>query len=255
MKSSVSCACFLILAVYSNAILAQVDPGPKVADKDSKTVIVQFKIFDANKPTILFTPDLTRRPVVFLRNLQNNADELFLGTEDKPITIVPSKERAGFYEITLPRDRLINDMTIDLKEASTNFASITKIVTRDNVVVYPGASKSREDFTFTAYQAQLGRYDSLMTQLTEQFYDRREEIRKVLIERYGSNLTDMQYVLDSNKVSFARPAEQAPIARKTLNDVLVLYGITPSVPTPKPTPQIQQQIVYQQCFRRGRRCR
>ena len=167
----------VVFALIGPSSLYAIDNPSTAPDANNKNeVVIQFRVFDANKPDNALHPDLTSRPVIFLRNLDTNKDELYLGNSKDDIRIVPSKDRKDFYEITLPKGRLINDLSIDVLEPNTNAAAIVKVVTANNIVVYPGASRSLEEFTFPAFAAQLGQYQKLMTELTDQFYDRRSEI-------------------------------------------------------------------------------
>ena len=223
----------ILVVVLPVTLRAQVEMKTEPPKKTE--VIIQFKVFDANDPGKQYHPDLSSRPIIFLRNLQTKKDEVYLGTSDKDIAIVQSKTREGFYEITLPAGRLINDLAIDLIEPNTNAAAIIKVVTANDIVTYPGASTSAETFAFTPYVAQLGVYRNLMTELLDQFPDRRVEIAGVLEKRFSGRLVKMQDVLDERRVTFAALGQDVT-ARKVLNDVLELYEILPSHPNPNPTP-------------------
>ncbi len=243
LKSWIVLSCIMALPMSAFAQTA-------TPDAKNDTIVIQFKIFDANRPTEELKPNLNRKPIILLRNLVTLDEELFLGNKDTEAAIVESKERKGFYEITLPKGRLINDMAIDVERANTNPGAIIKVVTANNIVVYPGASGSTEPFSINAYTAQLTRYSSLLAQLNEAFPARKDEIRTVLVGRYGQLLMNMKSVLDNGQVRYTDPS-QAANARKVLEDTLVAYGLMQ--PTPKVQPQ--QQVVHYQCGRRCRRCR
>lgn len=248
MKIAPWIALSCLVALSSLAVAQQ--PAP--ADAKKETIVIQFKIFDANRPTEELKPNLNRKPIILLRNLDTLDEELFLGNKDTDISIVESKERKGFYEIVLPKGRLINDMAIDVEQANTNPGAVIKVVTANNIVVYPGASSSVETFSMNAYAAQLGRYGSLLAQLTEAFPGRKDEIRGVLINRYGHLLMNMKGVLDNNQVRFTDPS-QAASARKTLNETLVAYGLmAPEAPVRQ---QVAQHVVVHQQVINYRRCR
>jgi hypothetical protein len=220
------CSVVFSLSVFAIGNAAEPEP-PKPASKDS--VIVQFKMFDANEPTLEFHPDLARKPIILLRNLATRQEEMFLGDKDSDAAIKESTTRKGFYEVTLPKGRLINQMFIDVVEANTNPGAIIKVVTANDIVVYPGASKSITPFPVTAYIAQLNQYASLLNQIAAEFPGRKDEVRKSLAARYGKLLRNMQAGLD--KVEY-RPEQQdqKEAAKRTLDDVLRLYGLLPPVP-------------------------
>lgn len=242
MKTPLTSFLLCLTALTQMTIAQEAPPQPK---KD--TVVIQFKIFDANRPTEELKPNLRRKPIILLRNVNTLDEELFLGNKDSDISIVESKDRKGFYEIVLPKGRLVNDMAIDVEQSNTNPAALIKVVTANNIVVYPGASNSTESFSMNAYAAQLGRYGSLLSQLTEAFPTRKDEIRSVLAERYGPLLMNMKGVLDRNQVRFTDPS-QSESARSALNETLIAYGLV--APPAKAAPSAQQIVYYPvPCYR------
>jgi hypothetical protein len=209
-------------------------------DNTPPTIVVQFKIFDANKPNAELQPDLERRPIILLRDLETKAEELFLGNKFGDIVVTASKDRTGFYEVILPKGRLISEMSIEVAHANTNPAVLSRMITSGDIVVYLAASSSLVDCTLSAYVAQLNRYKSLITQLVDQFPDRSEVVREVLRERYGGSLLNMKTTLEEDRVFTVGPqqertklsTEQSASARRSLNEVLVAYGLISSEKLP-----------------------
>lgn len=234
--------CVLRSAVAVSVMLAGrswAADAPQAQGQSADSIVIQFKLFDANDPKIELHPDLTRKPIILLRNLATRTEELFLGDKDSDASVRESKDRKGFYEITLPKGRLINQMFIDVQEANTNPGAIIKVVTANNIVVYPGASNSLEQFGVAAYIAQLSQYASLLNQIEAEFPGRRAEVQAALRARYEGLLRNMERGLDHLLV---RPEQQDQMAAatKTLNDVLQLYGLrTPPAPP--------QQVVICSC--------
>lgn len=213
----------ILLLVVPISLSAQEKP-------DNPTdVVVRFKIFDTNKPTKQLTP--AKRAIVYARD--PGTLKAFPLSEPK----IKGPDKDLFYEVSIPKGWLIEQLEITIVDGEKDYnpAVITKIVSAANMNVYPGASRSTDEFSFQAYIAQLGTYRALIGQLIEEVDDVEKERRRgVLREEFRDQLKRMAEV--EKRLKSATPNEKLT-AQKLADEVLELYGLS-SPKVPESIPQI-----------------
>jgi hypothetical protein len=168
--------------------------------------------------------------------------------------VIPPTDKDGLYEVKVSPGWLIEELVIDIDdpEREYNPAIISKIVSKADMTVYPGASKSSEAFSFQAYTAQMSAYRAVITQLlegvdaTEQ--ERRRNILKGLFSRQLVRMAEVDKRVNTDK------PEERTAARKLANDVLKLYGLPHEEEPSSPLPYIIVENPYVECVP-DRRCR
>jgi hypothetical protein len=176
---------------------------------------IQFKIFDADDATVELTP-VKKATIQYRSKVVRQPDIKF-------DLAVSERDAKGLYSVEVEKGWLIDRLVIRSTKANTNPAVVTKIVTANNMVVYPGASDSTEEFKFQNYMAQLGTYRDLYVQFVDEVSaDRREGNRKNLRDAFTTQLENMANL--KARIPAATP-EQLPAAQKLLDEVLVAYGL------------------------------
>lgn len=190
-------------------------------------VTVNFKIFDTNEPTRQLTP--AKRAIVYARDRQT----LKAFALAEPPIKGPSKD--GFYEVRVQKGWLVEQLEISVVDGDKDYnpAVLTKVITSADMIVYPGASKSTDQFSFQEYLAQMGTYRALLAQLIEEADEPEKERRRTILrEGFRTQLTRMAD-LEARLIS-ADP-EERKAAKKLANEVLKLYGL-PYEEEPAPPP-------------------
>jgi hypothetical protein len=187
------------------------------AQEEAKAFKIEFKVFPANSPTAAPLLPFDTATIHYRNKVEGQPDFKFnlpvAGPDDK-----------GFYSIPVQEGWLIDNLVIRVKGA-VNPAVVTKLVTRQNMVIYPGASDSGEEFKFPAYMTQMGTYRSLYREFIE---DAPAEIREVnrasLLAAFRTQLENMAKVND--RLPKAKPEELAA-ASKLKDEVIRLYFALP----------------------------
>jgi hypothetical protein len=177
-----------------------------------------------------------RAAIGFVRNLGNNQPEFIPGLRITPPT---TGDDQGFYVLTLPKSRLIEQLAITVDSVSgTNYnpAVIAKVVTSADMTIYPGALKPNDQFSVQAYNAQLSTYQSIHSQLIDQFGEpERARIQQILRNQFGQQLLDMARAETEGRLrGFSQ--EQLATSRTLLKKVLVMYGLANEEPVAEPLP-------------------
>lgn len=201
--------------------------------QDKDEIVVKLKLFDSNEPNIELIPKST---IVHLRDRVTGQPQL-----RRDVALTASPDQKGFYQVLLPKNRLIETFVISVSAASgTNYnpAVLSKIVTANDMVVYPGASNPGDSFGFSAYVGQLTIYKTILSHLLDEFGETQEDvIRKELKDTYTEQLKVMEQAEAKGKLSALKP-EQLETARKVLDETLKLYGLREENPVDTP------EIIY-----------
>lgn len=228
-------ATLIIGFTIGNFALGQDAPKPEGEAKkaDETKIGIRVKVFDADRPTVALTPLAAYgyyRP----------------GEAQEPLFLDDLKFEAqekGFYLVTVPRGILLERLVIEVRERNYNPAVLTKVVTANEMVVYPGASDSQGVFSFQGYKGQLQTYAALYTELVE---DLRlvspEDIRGM----FGTKILAMPEADDLQRLPGLDP-RQRDFARQLRTDLLRLYGYLP------PEVKKPSQPTYVVCYP-ARRC-
>jgi hypothetical protein len=234
-------ALLAVSAVGGTLAKGQEDKKDEKKAKDGK-ILVYFKVFDANDPKS--DPlKLTGKAVLSVRN-QATKKTQFKG--DVPVTgpimEADDKTHKDFYSVELDKGDLVEHLIIFVQGTKYSPADMVKIVTKDQMTLYPGASSSLDRFGFTAYMNQLNTYRAIMTDLLDEFPAERTQIRQVLSAAFRTQLTNMAQAADErpNQVApnenirlLTDDAGEIAAARKLADDVLKLYGLrAPDAPAP-----------------------
>lgn len=212
-----------------------------------KTFKIEFKVFPANNPTGSSLPAFDRATIHYRNKVESLPDFKF----NLPVV---GPDARGFYSVTVDEGWLVDNLVIRLKGV-VNPAVITKLVTRDNMILYPGASESGEKFKFPAYMTQMGTYRSLFREFVEEAQlDLREVNRLALLDAFKPQLEKMAQVRDRLPDA---TEEQIATATKLVNEVVRLYFGLADADVPEEV-CLQPQIIYycypnQRCGLFGRR--
>jgi len=208
-----SIAALGLLSLLQFSVIAQEKDQPKTQ------VVVKFKIFDANDPSKFLTP--AKRAIVYARNPQT----LKTFTLEEPPIKGPSKD--GFYEVAIQKGYLVEQLEISIVDGDSDYspAVLSKVITSADMLVYPGASKTTDKFSFQAYLAQMGVYRALLAQLIEDVDEQEKERRRTILrEEFKVQLGRMSDV-DARLLSNDPVEKEA--AKKLAKEVLQLYGLMP----------------------------
>jgi hypothetical protein len=194
-------------------------------------IAVKFKIFDTNVPTKALDP--VRKANIFVRDPVTKKPT-FLDAEDV-------KELADkFFEVRVAKGWLVEQMVIYVNDPQKDYnpAFLTKVVSAADMLVYPGASKSTDEFAFQAFLAQMSAYRAFLAQLLD-------EVEPSLHERVRTNLrtafeTQLRNMGDIDRRLPRAKVEERNAAAKLRDEVFRLYGLLPPE-------QPAEQIV--ECFR------
>jgi hypothetical protein len=180
----------------------------------STTIGIKVKLFDADRPSRAVTPLMAYgyyRP-------GEGIEAQFLDN------LIFEKQENGFYLVTVPRGILLERLVIDVQEPGYNEAVLTKIVTANDMIVYPGASDSGGIFNFQGYKNQMATYAALYSELVE-------DLRLVTPEHiralYGSQILAMPAADDLARLP-GLDSRQRAFARELRRDVLQQYGFLPA---------------------------
>src|SRR5215207_6396539 len=102
-------------------------------------VTIQFRVFDAFNPGREFTP--ADEGQIILRNREGLRNEE-LTVRITPVPPVPGQKKETLYQITVLRGKVIDELLIPIAGVQTNPAILTKLVTVQDMTLYPGASVS-----------------------------------------------------------------------------------------------------------------
>jgi hypothetical protein len=224
--------CATLLAVLAG------QTSPALA-QDAAKITVKFKIFDTNEPIKRLNPLKTASN--FVRDPGTKKAE-FLETVE-----ITRPEKEGLDELKVSKGWLIEQLLIQIDdpEKEYNPAIITKIVSAADMTVYPGASKATDPFAFQAYQAQMGAYRTLLSQLLEEVDPSiRERVRDDLRAAFGKQLRNMGEV--DKRLANAKP-DELEAARKLRNEVFKLYGLPPVEPDEADNVKLPAVIECQPC--------
>jgi hypothetical protein len=218
-------------------ILSCVLSGPAIAQPPEE-ITIKLKVFDSNKPKTELVP---RNAIIFLRNPLDNQPE-YVG--DRALEAIPTEK--GFYQLKLPKGRLIERIAIQIDSVSGtgyNAAEIKKIVTANDMTIYPGASDPGDTFSFQAYMGQLDSYRGIFNDLIETFdQDRGVAIRKQLKDGFGPLIEKMALAESEGRLLKFTP-EQLKTAREATDSLLRLYGLRPEK-KPEVAPQAESVVTY-----------
>jgi hypothetical protein len=114
---------------------------------------------------------------------------------------------------------------------------VTKLVTANNMIIYPGASEPGDRFSFQGYIAQLSAYKSILSQLIDEFGSQKDLILKEMKASFGKQLEEMAEAEAKGRLSDFTP-EQMTSARKLLAEVLTLYGLRQAEAESQPAPAV-----------------
>lgn len=211
-------------------------------------ITIRFKVFDTNNPAKRLDPaamaqNFVRDPVTKAAVFQD------------AVAVKRQPAAPNLDELIVQKGWLIEQLVIPVVDPLEvyNPAFVTKVVTNADMTLYPGASKSTDDFAFQAYMAQMTAYRSLLEQLlAETPPTSQSHVRDVLRSAFDKqlrNMSDLNARLVAN--ALIQPTEkQLASARQLRDEVLRLYGY--KVPAAK----VNRPVQCKSCYRvRCRRCR
>jgi hypothetical protein len=224
------------------------------------TITLQIKVFNSNKADEQVVPTEAEIYVRKAGSVTSDFyDRMSLGMKD-------AKE---FYPIQLPKGVFIERIAILTERGGVvfNTATITHVVTADNMVMYPGASNPLEKFNFSAYVSQLGTYRDMFTELVDQYGEaQRGAIRAFLEPKVGKQVKQMAAAISEGRLALDKDekaaAGQRAGAQKLADDVVELYYPGTKKPPQEPTlvvecppscPQYIECQPTQRCWILGRR--
>lgn len=226
--------------------------------QEPKEVVIKFKVFDANKTKnpVPLKPAATAN--VFVRNPFNNKAQFLQSVK----VTGPNDPKDGFYEMKISRGPSVEDVwlveqlviEIDDPQKDYNPAIITKVVSADSMTLYPGASDSKDKFSFSSYVAQLSAYRALCAELLEEeglaAEDRRQRL-EFLQRGFGKQLRQMEEVSRDPERLLTRKATEITVAQQSVREVLKLYELLPPEP-PAPSVEVIQFVPIHRCRLFGR---
>lgn len=249
----------VICGLTTGTLRAQLPPRADEQAPDGRAFII-IKLFDANNPG--GDPLQPRNAIGFYRDQQNRNIPRLMRSEDLLFEDIGN----NFWRVSVPRNILVESITVKVASANGtdyNPATISKIVTRDRMIIYPGASDPEEkDFHIYAFLGQMATYQTILSQLLDEFPGESAFIKKFLLDQYGKQIEAMDRRAQLGRITDQRgksaSAQQLKQARDLANKVMIAYGlrVPPKVTQkPKPCPQPTYHQPYCQPWDGWRRCR
>jgi len=248
----------IALLLSAGVGLAHANGGGEQDDKDKKKddskVTIFFKVFDANEPkTDPITPSPTA--ILSLRNQETKKAKYFGAVA---IEKVKDGDHKDFWQVKVNKGELIEHLVINLEGARYSPADLIKIVTRADMVLYPGTSSSVDKFSITAFMSQLNNYRAIITDLIAEFPDQREAIRLALGAAYRTQLTNLAEAAEIRESQLNLPEDDKRIrlattdrkeiaaALRLADEVLKLYGLRPA-DAPSPGSEKKEDLKLDTC--------
>lgn len=233
----------LIVFMASSAFGIQETPpkSEETPKADATKIGIRVKLFDADRPTVALTP---RFAFGYYRPGEGEEPQYLRDLKFEP-------QEKGFYLVTVPKGILLERLVITVQEPNYNAAVLTKVVTANEMVVYPGASDSKGVFSFQGFKGQLQTYAALYAELVE---DLRLATPEDVRGMFGNQILSMPEADDLVRLP-GLDARQREVARKLRADVLRTYGYLPpeaEKPTPSNAVVVNQCCKPRRCFRRCR---
>lgn len=194
-------------------------------ERDPNTIEIRVKLFNADRPAEPLTPRLIfayRRPAEGEEPVLLNQDQLKI----KPV-------ENNFYVLTVPKGLLLERIVFLVQESQFNVAVLTKVVTANDMVVYPGASDSGGEFSFHGYKGQMALYGALYDELVE---DLRMLNHQQIREMFGSQILAMPNAYDYRRLPNLDP-RQRQVLHQLHQNVLRTYGYIAEPPKMRPSPK------------------
>lgn len=216
INRNVSCVVTLaMLAPLTDGRCAEAQPEP--AQKGGK-VAVKFKLFDTNNPQA--EKPLQPRPVALL-SVRDQTTKL----PAFPTEVKVEDAGDGFSQVLIDKDLLIEHLVIEVVGTRYSPADVTKVVTRAPITIYPGVSDSTDQFSFSAFGAQMNSYKAIITDLNTALPGRREDIRRLLGGKFKTQLENMQRATTDRARLLTTDPQEIAAAEKLAKETLVLYGL------------------------------
>lgn len=187
----------------------------------TSTVKIKFKAFDSNHP------DERLNPADYASNIVR--DPLTLKPQFLERVKISRPSKDAFDELEVSKGWLIEQLVIPIVHPTEDYnpAILTKVVSNAEMTIYPGASRSTDQFALNAYIAQMNAYKALLGQLLEEVEEsgqfNREAVRRNLRDAFQRKLTNMSDL----KARLKEPTpENIAAAAKVRDETLRLYGLT-----------------------------
>lgn len=207
---------------------------------------IKFKLFDTNNPKS--TKPVEPRPVALLSSRDQTTK---LPAFPKEVNVTPVAD--GFYQVMVDKDILIEHLVIEVVGTRYSPADVAKVVTKAPITLYPGVSASDDEFSFSAYSAQLNTYRAILTDLITALPDQKDQIRTLLGNAFRVQLENMAKVPTTPGRLLNARQEDIQAAEKLANEVLVLYGLR-AEPSATPPACPAPPTYYYPCPPRPRCC-
>lgn len=216
----------VLALVAAGAILTlSCQDGARAQDEKPKALKIEFKVFPANEPAGKPLEVLELATIHYRSKIDGLPDSKF----DLPVAGPDAK---GFYSVEIAPGLLIDNLVIRPK-GLPNVAVVTKLVTANNMVLYPGASDSKDKFKFPTYMSQMGVYRNLYREFVEDFpVPQQERNRAGLLAAFRPQLENMADL--DGRLPEATDTERAS-AKKLRDEVISLYFNLPK-PTTETAP-------------------
>jgi uncharacterized protein (TIGR03000 family) len=230
------------LGVLSFAILVL---GGAVSAQEPEKITIKFKLYDTNRPD---EKDPIKPKSSALLTIRDQATKRPGFPRRIPVVALADQ----FWQVELEKNVLIEHLVIEAESTRYSPADLTKIVTRAPINLYPGVSDSLDQFSFSAFSAQMNTYRAIITDLNTALPGRKEEIQKLLGAQFYTQLTNMEQAASDPKRLLTDIPEEIAAARKLANDVLVLYGLRAESPAPTaPCIFVEYYPMFGPCHVRG----
>jgi hypothetical protein len=208
---------FVVIALVGRSVSAQEKP---------EKIAIKFKLFDTNKPGSETSIDARN---IALLSVRNPATKQPAFPQNVEVVLLPDK----FYQIEVDKNLLVEHLVIETVSTRFSPADITKVVTKQPMTLYPGVSDSADEFSFSAYSAQMNNYKAIITDLNTALPDRRDAIRTLLGGKFKDQLSNLAAATKDRKRLLTNDPEEIAVAARLADEVLILYGLKAD-PVPQP---------------------
>jgi hypothetical protein len=198
--------------------------------QEPELITIKFKLYDTNKPD---EKDPVKPKTTALLTIRDQATKKPAFPRRLEVKPLPD----GFWQVALEKNLLIEHLVIAADDNRYSPADVAKIITRAPMNLYPGVSDSLDQFSFSAFSAQMNTYRAIITDLNTALPGQKKEIREMLGAQFQAQLFNMEKAAYDPRRLLTDIPEEIAAAKKLSEDVLVLYGLRPE-PTPPPPPCI-----------------
>lgn len=186
--------------------------------QEPEMIAIKFKLFDTNRPD---DKDPIKPKGFALLSVRNKATKLPGFPLRIPITSLPDQ----FSQVEVEKNTLIEHLVIEAESTRYSPADVAKVVTRAPMTLYPGVSDSLDQFSFSAYSAQMNNYRAIITDLNTALPAQKDAIRELLGAQFKNQLTNMAAAAEDPKRLLTNDPEEIDAAKKLADEVLQLYGL------------------------------